>query len=190
MEFNFNCEEALECDENGFAILEGSYKNRIVPGFTLYVNEIIDQMGLLSFQSQKLSTIITSSQKFFTSNDRIDLKGFKNKVLDFIKVGIQKLYVRDKYFNYHNVSPVCVIDFYVHESCQRKGIGKELFEYMVNFERKVPEEMAYQRPTSSLLNFYKNIIIYIIMFFKIIIILFLINFSIILIIIYPLTIVL
>ena len=35
MEFNFNC-------------LEGSYKNRIVPGFTLYVNEIIDQMGLLS----------------------------------------------------------------------------------------------------------------------------------------------
>ena len=24
---------------------------------------------------------------------------------------------------------------------------------MVNFERKVPEEMAYQRPTSSLLNF-------------------------------------
>ena len=99
MEFNFNCEEALECDENGFAILEGSYKNRIVPGFTLYVNEIIDQMGLLSFQSQKLSTIITSSQKFFTSNDRIDLKGFKNKVLDFIKVGIQKLYVRDKYYN-------------------------------------------------------------------------------------------
>ena len=153
MEFNFNCEEALDCDENGFAILEGSYKNRIVPGFTLYVNEIIDQMGLASSQSQKLSTIITTSQKFFTSNDRIVIKASKNQVLGFLKVGTQKLYVRDKYYNYHNVAPLCVIDFYVYESCQRKGIGRELFEYMVNFERKVPEEMAYQRPTTPLLNF-------------------------------------
>ena len=153
MEFNFNCEEALDCDENGFAILEGSYKNRIVPGFTLYVNEIIDQMGLASSQSQKLSTIITTSQKFFTSNDRIVIKASKNQVLGFLKVGTQKLYVRDKYYNYHNVAPLCVIDFYVYESCQRKGIGRELFEYMINFERKVPEEMAYQRPTTPLLNF-------------------------------------
>ena len=59
MQFNFNCEESLDCDEKRFAILEGSYKNRILPGFTLYVNEIIDQMGLLSSQSQKFSTIIS-----------------------------------------------------------------------------------------------------------------------------------
>ena len=31
MQFNFNCEESLDCDEKGFAILEGSYKNRILP---------------------------------------------------------------------------------------------------------------------------------------------------------------
>ena len=88
MEFNFNCEEALDCDENGFAILEGSYKNRIVPGFTLYVNEILDKMGEASSQAQNLPTIITTSQKFFTSNHRIVLKAEKDKVLGFIKVGV------------------------------------------------------------------------------------------------------
>lgn len=25
------------------------------------------------------------------------------------------------------IQPICVLDFYVHESCQRQGIGKELF---------------------------------------------------------------
>ena len=91
MQFNFNCEEILDCDKNGFAILEGSYKNRIVPGFTLYVNEIIDKMGESSSHAQKLPTIITSAQKFFTSNHRIVFKAEKDKVLGFIKVGIKKL---------------------------------------------------------------------------------------------------
>ena len=144
MEFNFNCEEALDCDQNGFAILEGTYKNRILPGFILFVTEILDKMGLASSQSQNLTTISTSFLKFYESNHRIVIKAQQNKVLGFIKVGTKKLYVRDRYYNYHNVSPLCVIDFYVHESCQRNGIGKQLFDYMVNFERKYPEEIAYE----------------------------------------------
>ena len=28
------------------------------------------------------------------------------------------------------IDPVCVLDFYVHESCQRQGIGNKLFEFM------------------------------------------------------------
>ena len=153
MQFNFNCEESLDCDEKGFAILEGSYKNRILPGFTLYVNEILDKMGEASSQAQNLPTIITTSQKFFTSNHRIVLKAEKDKVLGFIKVGVKKLYLRDRHYNYHEVSPLCVLDFYVHESVQRKGIGKQLFDYMINFEKKNPKEIAYDKPNDKLLNF-------------------------------------
>jgi hypothetical protein len=28
----------------------------------------------------------------------------------------------------HEIDALCVLDFYVHESCQRQGIGKLLFE--------------------------------------------------------------
>ena len=115
MQFNFNCEESLDCDEKRFAILEGSYKNRILPGFTLYVNEILDKMGEASSQAQNLPTIITTSQKFFTSNHRIVLKAEKDKVLGFIKVGVKKLYLRDRNYNYHEVSPLCVFFMYMNQ---------------------------------------------------------------------------
>ena len=156
MEFNFNCCDALGCDQDGFAIIEGSYQNRIMPGFTLFVNEIIDKMGLASSQAQGLSTTITTAQKFFTSNHRMVIKATGNKVLGILKVGVKKLFLRDVLYNYHEVSPLCVLDFYVHESTQRQGIGKKLFDYMLNFEKKNPKELAYDRPSPKLIGFLKK----------------------------------
>ncbi len=43
----------------------------------------------------------------------------------------------------------CVLDFYVHESLQRKGEGKRLFDYMIDAENKNPARLAYDRPSSK-----------------------------------------
>ena len=156
MEFNFDCVQSLGCDENGFAILEGSYQNRIVPGYILFVKEILNSMGEASSRAQKLNTIITSAHKFFISNHRIFIKAEQNKVLGFIKVGNKKLFLRDRNYNYHEVNTLCVLDFYVHESTQRRGIGKQLFDYMLKFEKKIPTELAYDRPSPKLLSFLRK----------------------------------
>ena len=156
MEFNFDCVQALGCDQNGFAILEGSYQNRIVPGYILFVKEILNSMGEASSRAQQLNTIITSAHKFFISNHRIFIKADQNKVLGFIKVGNKKLFLRDRNFNYHEINTLCVLDFYVHESTQRRGIGKQLFDYMLKFEKKIPTELAYDRPSPKLLCFLKK----------------------------------
>lgn len=156
MQFSFDCVSALGCDQNGFAILEGSYQNRIMPGFTLFVNEILDRMGAASSSAQGLSTTITTAQKFFSSNHRIVIKATGDKVLGILKVGYKKLFLRDKFFNYHEVTPLCVLDFYVHESTQRQGIGKKLFDYMLKFEKKTPQELAYDRPSPKLIGFLKK----------------------------------
>mgnify|MGYP002626961373 CR=1 FL=1 len=153
MEFKFDCVQALGCDQSGIAILEGSYQNRIVPGYILFVKEILNSMGEASSRAQRLNTTITSAHKFFISNHRIFIKAEQNKVLGFIKVGSKKLFLRDRGFNYHEVNTLCVLDFYVHESTQRRGIGKELFDYMLKFEKKIPTELAYDRPSYKLLNF-------------------------------------
>ena len=153
MEFKFDCVQALGCDQSGIAILEGSYQNRIVPGYILFVKEILNSMGEASSRAQRLNTTITSAHKFFISNHRIFIKAEQNKVLGFIKVGSKKLFLRDRGFNYHEVNTLCVLDFYVHESTQRRGIGKELFDYMLKFEKKIPTELAYDRPSDKLLNF-------------------------------------
>ena len=156
MEFNFDCVQSLGCDENGFAILEGSYQNHIVPGYILFVKEILNSMGEASSKAQKLNTIITSAHKFFISNHRIFIKAEQNKVLGFIKVGNKKLFLRDRNYNYHEVNTLCVLDFYVHESTQRRGIGKQLFDYMLKFEKKIPTELAYDRPSPKLLSFLRK----------------------------------
>ena len=156
MEFNFDCVQSLGCDENGFAILEGSYQNRIVPGYILFVKEILNSMGEASSKAQKLNTTITSAHKFFISNHRIFIKAEQNKVLGFIKVGYKKLFLRDRNYNYHEINTLCVLDFYVHESTQRRGIGKQLFDYMLKFEKKSPTELAYDRPSIKLLSFLKK----------------------------------
>jgi alpha-tubulin N-acetyltransferase 1 len=33
------------------------------------------------------------------------------------------------------IQPVCVLDFYVHESMQRGGHGKDLFDFMLYSEK-------------------------------------------------------
>ena len=156
MIFNFDCEHALDCDRNGISILEGDCQNRIIPGYLIYVKEILDKMGQLSARAQNLESVITSTSRFFPSNHRLFLKANKNMVLGYIKVGPKKLFVRDRLFNYHERKSLCVLDFYVYDSVQRQGIGKELFDFMLNYEKIAPDVLAYDRPTLRLLAFLKK----------------------------------
>ena len=46
-------------------------------------------------------------------------------------MGAKKLFVYDEHGVQHEMQPLCVLDFYVHESSQRQGYGKKLFENML-----------------------------------------------------------
>lgn len=49
---------------------------------------------------------------------------------------------------------VCLLDFYVHYSFQRRGIGKRLFEFMMENERiEMPYQIAFDNPSVALLRF-------------------------------------
>ena len=156
MKFNFDCEQALDCDENGFAVLEGSYQNKIIPGYRLYVKEILDRMGELSSKSQNLQTTITNTSRFFPSDQRLYIKANKNIVYGYIKVGLKKLFIRDRFFNYHERKTLSLLDFYIYDSAQRQGIGKNLFDFMLKVENIRADQLAYDRPTLRLLAFLKK----------------------------------
>ena len=57
---------------------------------------------------------------------------FRPCIVGILKVGIKKLFVYDAQGQQHEVDPLCVLDFYVHESKQRQGYGKKLFNYMLS----------------------------------------------------------
>jgi len=52
-------------------------------------------------------------------------------VVGILKVGCKKLFVYDSHGIQHEMQSLCVLDFYVHESCQRRGYGWKLFEHML-----------------------------------------------------------
>merc|ERR1719271_738484 len=57
---------------------------------------------------------------------------------------------------FKEIHPLCVLDFYVHESCQRNGLGKRLFDMMLEHEDATPTQLAYDRPSPKLLGFLRK----------------------------------
>ncbi|OZC06255.1 hypothetical protein X798_06757 [Onchocerca flexuosa] len=51
------------------------------------------------------------------------------------------------------VAPLCVLDFYVHDTLQRQGYGHALFDYMLQHENSSAENVAIDKPSQSLLQF-------------------------------------
>ena len=156
MKFNFDCEEILVCDQNGFSVLEGACHNKIYPGYKAYIKEILDKMGELSSKSQNLLVNITTTSKFFPSDQCLIIKADKNKVLGYIKVGPKRLFLRDRICNYHERKTLCVLDFYIYDTEQRTGLGIEIFDFMLNYKNVEPGELAYDRPTLRFLSFLKR----------------------------------
>jgi alpha-tubulin N-acetyltransferase 1 len=118
------------------------------------VGQIIDKMGEASSRAQGLKHVITSYSKFSTSGDnRLYMKIDNNRVSGIIKVGQRNLFHYDGTGKVKEIKPLCVLDFYVHESMQRVGVGKILFEKMLATERIEPRKLAYDRPSPKLIGF-------------------------------------
>jgi hypothetical protein len=80
-------------------------------------------------------------------------------LLGFIRMGSKHLIAMGETGGHFHISPLCVLDFYVSESYQRYGHGREIFEFMLNSERDIlegPHKLAYDRPSPKLQGFLKK----------------------------------
>ncbi|XP_033075518.1 alpha-tubulin N-acetyltransferase 1 isoform X7 [Trachypithecus francoisi] len=121
---------------------------------------IIDELGKASAKAQNLSAPITSASRMqsnrhvvYILKDSSGRPAGKGAVIGFIKVGYKKLFVLDDREAHNEVEPLCILDFYIHESVQRHGHGRELFQYMLQKERVEPHQLAIDRPSQKLLKF-------------------------------------
>lgn len=78
----------------------------------------------------------------------------KNNIfIGFIKVGYKHLFIYDESSSIHEINPLCVLDFYTYEKCQRQGYGKIIFSEMIKRERIEPRKLGYDRPSIKFKNF-------------------------------------
>ncbi|KAG0561282.1 hypothetical protein KC19_9G051500 [Ceratodon purpureus] len=121
---------------------------------------IINHMGELSGTAQRLRGPITSVERLLQSFQKIylltsSIQGRPGHILaqGILKVGQKRLFIRKNGVQLVEMSPLCVLDFYVHESCQRQGLGHMMFEFMLEQEKKRPCQLGYDKPSNKLLSF-------------------------------------
>ncbi|MGH0180432.1 UNVERIFIED_CONTAM: hypothetical protein FKN15_004153 [Acipenser sinensis] len=113
-------------------------------------------------QSQQLQAPITSAVKMQSSRHHLyvlkdgEANNGRGVAIGFLKVGYKKLFVLDHGGEHNEVEPLCVLDFYIHESLQRHGYGKRLFNHMLENERVEAQLLAYDRPSQKFLSFLRK----------------------------------
>ncbi|TGZ67626.1 hypothetical protein CRM22_004699 [Opisthorchis felineus] len=119
------------------------------------IRELIDTMGENSAHAQNLPQVVTTYKKFSASDHNLYILSDvnMNRVIGFLKTGKKRLFMHDKQGLCTETEPLCVLDFYVHESCQRKGHGKRLFDYMLQVENVAPQSLAIDSPSRKMLQF-------------------------------------
>lgn len=128
--------------------------------------QVIDRMGEASARAQGLHGPITLARKLELSDHILyvikdaEANSGKGAVVGILKIGHKRLFVYDSLGRQHEMEPVCVLDFYVHESRQRMGCGKKLFEYFLKEQNINPKHLAIDKPSfkfSSFLNKHYNL---------------------------------
>ncbi|XP_074120932.1 alpha-tubulin N-acetyltransferase 1 isoform X10 [Sminthopsis crassicaudata] len=121
---------------------------------------VIDELGKASAKAQHLPGPITSASRMqsnrhvmYVLKDTSARPAGKGAIIGFLKVGYKKLFVLDDRGAHNEVEPLCILDFYIHESLQRHGHGLTLFQYMLEKERVEPHQLAIDRPSEKLLRF-------------------------------------
>nr|DBA20566.1 TPA: hypothetical protein GDO54_017330 [Pyxicephalus adspersus] len=124
---------------------------------------VIDEIGKASAKAQRLPAPITSATRMQTNQHHLYIlkdctaqTAGRGVVIGFLKVGYKKLFVLDHKGSHIEAEPLCILDFYIHESLQRHGFGKEVFTYMLRTEQVEPQHLAIDRPSEKFLSFLKK----------------------------------
>lgn len=115
----------------------------------------IERIGELSAKAQRLHTSVTTIRKMSEKNSIYLLAAVQEGlVIGVLKVGLKDLYLFDEQSNLssHRETPA-ILDFYVHESHQRRGLGKRLFEYMLADQGWSVGKCAVDRPSAMMRTF-------------------------------------
>ncbi|KAF4141253.1 GNAT acetyltransferase [Phytophthora infestans] len=125
--------------------------------------EAIDTLGKKSATAQSLSHEITSTDLFATSTATeqqqtllLAINDDDGAVMGFLKTGVKHLFYLNPRGEYTEIDPICVLDFYVDEVWQRRGVGLQLFQRLLQEENTTPAQLAYDRPSPKLFAFLKK----------------------------------
>ncbi|EPY42743.1 hypothetical protein AGDE_01180 [Angomonas deanei] len=153
---------AEDCDE-----LEKRCKanpsDKAAKDFKDFLFSTINILGAKSKRAQGIGAVLTSVSKLhekFSSSEPVPQKlyilFYQNQGMGILKTGVKKLFISHPKTNtLVEVEPLAVLDFFVDDTYQRKGFGKQLFVKVLEEEGLMahPERLAIDRPSEKFLQF-------------------------------------
>jgi len=157
MEVGADPNSFLALDSLGIAVEDSALYATSRRQLHSHLRRVIDGLGELSAKAQSLGAVITTGSKFLAQSDnKLYFKAIGRRVVGFLKTGYRNLFYTSSFGRIVEMRPLCVLDFYIHESVQRSGYGKELFERMLRDEGIAPSKLAIDRPSPKLVNFMRK----------------------------------
>lgn len=163
MEFKFNVNKFLprKINKVTHTLLPEDFKGdrRELNECQRLLSKILDDMGEASAKAQGLNKPITSALKLRDTDHivylLVDSEANNNlgSVVGLLKTGSKNLFMFDETGASYQLRPRCILDFYVHESRQRMGLGNILYQYMLSEENIRPVKLAIDRPSEKFLAF-------------------------------------
>jgi len=97
---------------------------------------------------------VTYGRHVVLGSNNVYLLASGHRVLGLIKTGPKRLFVvQGQNQGLVEINPLCVLDFYVHESMQRRGFGRELFDHVLKDLNIPAVKLAIDRPSEKFVNF-------------------------------------
>ncbi|CAN0058404.1 unnamed protein product, partial [Ascophyllum nodosum] len=122
-------------------------------------DDVLDELGRSSSKAQELAWPITTARKLRESADVVYVKcdETRQSLQGFLRLGWKHLFLcSDENASLCEHDVLCLLDFYVHESLRRRGVGHELLTTALKTEESTPTEIAYDRPSPELKSFLRK----------------------------------
>lgn len=122
------------------------------------IKKLINEIGAMSSSVQGLNHVITTFSSFVNSDNKIYmlLSDDQKQALGFVKVGNKHLFFWDHSGSQREYNILCLLDFFVVPSTQRKGYGKKMIDKMLETEKKEMKEIPIDKPSPLCLSFMKK----------------------------------
>ncbi|EFO65197.1 Mechanosensory abnormality MEC-17-like protein [Giardia lamblia P15] len=157
MQFGFSVAEAIGLQRSGVALLTDQSLRSMPLSQQKKVEIILDGMGRGSQAAQGLPSPVTNLAFIRDSHHFLFLAVDEDRCLGILKGGVKHLFMLDSQNETHEMDAMCCLDFYTHETVQRRGIGTRLFRAMELHTHISAHGWAFDRPSSKLLAFLSKV---------------------------------
>lgn len=121
--------------------------------------DFINKLGNASSRAQNLAHTITTYSAFTGDGNEILyilVSEDKTTALGFVKIGPKHLYLWDHAGIQHEMTPLCLLDFFTYPSEQRKGYGRKMIDRVLADKHLQMQQIPIDRPSHLCLAFMRK----------------------------------